>query len=154
MNQNINIRPADIIELEILETFHQKLIIAERPFDSTLANDPIEYYNLEELIQSNNAEVLVASIDDQLIGMGYAKIVESKSYLAHSHHCHMGCMYVEPIHRGKGVIQLIINKLMEWSKSRNITEVRLEVYDQNQSAKKAYEKIGFNAHMLEMRMKI
>jgi ribosomal protein S18 acetylase RimI-like enzyme len=35
-----------------------------------------------------------------------------------------------------------------------MTEVRLEVYEENEPAKKAYVKAGFTPNLLEMRLKI
>ena len=61
-------------------------------------------------------------------------------------------MYVEPEFRGKGVIRKIIDALQVWTISNNINEMRLDVYYNNSSAIKAYEKAGFQKHMIEMRM--
>ncbi len=46
----------------------------------------------------------------------------------------------------------IIETLKKWSIAQNITELRLEVYHDNIAAIKAYEKIGFTKHMIQMRM--
>jgi GNAT superfamily N-acetyltransferase len=43
-------------------------------------------------------------------------------------------------HRGKGVNAVIIEALKEWCRSQNITELRLDVYNDNPSAIRAYEK--------------
>ena len=61
-------------------------------------------------------------------------------------------MYVKPEFRGKGVIQNIIETLLQWSKNRGLEEARLEVYNDNVNAIKAYEKVGFKKHMIEMKM--
>ena len=50
-------------------------------------------------------------------------------------------MYVEPAYRGKGINQMIIAALKTWAYSRNVTELRLDVYHDNANAIKAYEKI-------------
>ena len=44
-----NIRTATLDDLETLYRFEQGIILAERPFDPTLAKDPISYYDLKEL---------------------------------------------------------------------------------------------------------
>jgi RimJ/RimL family protein N-acetyltransferase len=56
-----------------------------------------------------------------------------------------------PEYRGEGINKQIINALKNWATSQNITEFRLEVYYDNISAIKAYEKIGFSKYILEMR---
>jgi GNAT superfamily N-acetyltransferase len=63
-------------------------------------------------------------------------------------------MYVEPAHRGKGVNKKIIEALKHWALSQNITELRLDVYYHSESAIRAYEKVGFIRHMVDMRLGI
>ena len=92
-----------------------------------------------------------ASPTGKLIGSGYARIEASKHYLLHTRHAYLGFMYVVPEHRGKGVNQLIIEALKQWSLSQNITELRLDVYSENQPAINAYEKAGFTKYLIEMR---
>jgi ribosomal protein S18 acetylase RimI-like enzyme len=63
-------------------------------------------------------------------------------------------MYVKPEHRGKGVNKKVIAALQHWAIVRGITEFRLDVYNDNLPAVKAYEKIGFSKHLIEMRMEL
>jgi len=151
MNQ-ITVRKASLKDLDILFRFEQGVITAERPFDSTLKSVHINYYELEEMITAPHIEIVVAELNGGLIGSGYARIEKAKHYLQHTHHAYLGFMYVEPAHRGKGVNNKIIAALKTWAASQNITEFRLEVYADNLSAIKAYEKAGFSKHMVEMRM--
>ena len=44
--------------------------------------------------------------------------------------------------------------LKDWAVSQNITEFSLEVYYDNISAIKSYEKIGFSKYILEMRFNL
>ena len=62
-------------------------------------------------------------------------------------------MYVEPSHRGQGIIQRIIEELLVWSRGEGVTDFFLDVYTGNESAVRAYEKFGFKAHMLEMKLR-
>lgn len=148
----ITIRTATPADLPVLLKFEQGVIQAERPFDSTLKADPIHYYDIVELINAPHIEIVVAETDGKLIGSGYARIEKSKHYLKHPVHAYLGFMYVDPAHRGKGVNRQIIEKLKEWAIAQNITELRLDVYDGNESAIKAYEKVGFSKYMVNMRI--
>lgn len=151
---NVEIRPAAETEIEILLTFEQGIIEFERSFDKTLGEGTINYYDLEALIKSESSEVLVAVVNNEIVGSGYAKIIPAKPYLKHAEYAYLGFMYVKPDFRGKGINQKIIRKLINWAKSRNQTEVRLEVYDENVIAKNAYLKTGFTPNLLEMRLGI
>jgi len=149
--ENIIIRPASFADMDTLLRFEQGVITAERPFDPTLKDDPIRYYDLAGMIERQDIELLVAELNGRLIASGYARIEEAKIYLKHPKHAYLGFMYVEPAHRGKGLNQKIITALKKWAAERNINELRLEVYYDNLPAIKAYEKIGFSKLMIKMR---
>ena len=63
MTDDILIRTATQVDLPTLLAFEQGIITAERPYDKTLKPDPISYYDISELIASNDAEVAVAVAD-------------------------------------------------------------------------------------------
>lgn len=150
MNE-VKIRRASLDDLEQLMVFEQDLIKAERPFDPTLKPDPVNYYDLKSLLTSPLAEVVVAETGNKIIASGYARIDKSKPFLKHTHHAYLGFMYVVPEYRGQGINKRIIGALKNWAAIQNITEFSLEVYYDNISAIKAYEKIGFSRYSLEMR---
>ncbi len=147
----INIRKATHEDLEQLLIFEQGVITAERPFDTTLKPDPINYYDLKTMLTASHVYLVVAELDSKIIASGYARIEESKAYVKHEQYAYLGFMYVLPEHRGKGINKLIIDELKTWTASQGLTEIRLDVYYENESAIKAYEKIGFKKHMIEMR---
>jgi len=149
---NIHIRPATTADLPTLYIFEQGVIAAERPMDPTIREGSINYYNLPAMIANPDVHLLVAEQDGALIGSGYARIDPAdRIYLKYTHLAYLGFMYVDPAHRGKGVNQLIIAALSQWARSRNLTELRLEVYYTNESAIRAYEKSGFIRHLITMR---
>ena len=149
---NIKIRTATLNDIDILLEFEQGVIKAERPFDVTLDADPITYYNLEELILSDDASLVVAEIEGKIIGSGYALIKPARHYLNHEFYSYLGFMFTLPDYRGRGVNTKIIERLKQWSDSKGLKEMRLTVYDENHGAIRAYEKAGFKKHIIEMRL--
>lgn len=150
--KNFEIRSASLNDIEVLLQFEQGVIEAERPFDPSLAKDPITYYDLEDMISSEDAEVVVVVNDNEIIASGYAKIKEARHYLNHETYAYLGFMYTKPEFRGRGINRQVINTLKEWSNARGLKEIRLTVYEENIGAIKAYEKVGFKKHMIEMRI--
>ncbi|WEA02684.1 GNAT family N-acetyltransferase [Mucilaginibacter sp. SJ] len=149
------IRKATIEDLPVLLQFEQGIITAERPFDSTLKPDPISYYDLKGFITSADVQVLVAEIDGEIAGSGYARIKKTpENYYDFENYAYLGFMYVLPAYRGMGVNQAIIEELKKWAVEQGLTEIRLEVYNDNIGAIKAYEKAGFKKRMIEMRMRL
>lgn len=153
-SKNINIRPARIADLPKLEEFLQELVETERPFNPSLKDGEIFYYDITELISDKATEILVAEHNDQIVGCGYAQIRSGKAYEKHESFAHLGFMFVSPELRGNGINNLLLNELKKWITSQGITEVRLQVYDENEAAIKAYEKAGFKKLMTTMRCDI
>ena len=149
--EEIVIRKATINDLEELYHFEQGVIAAERPYDTTLKNELIHYYDLKEMIDASHVELIVAEANNKLVASGYARIEKAEPFLKHDSHAWLGFMYVHPDYRGKGINKKIMDVLKQWAFSKNVKELRLQVYFDNMSAIKAYEKIGFSKHMIEMR---
>ena len=150
----ITTRPATLDDLDVLLLFEQGVIAAERPFDPTLKADPIRYYDLKKMIEAAHIELLVAVSGDTIIGSGYARIETAKPFLQYEQYAYLGFMYVLPEYRGKGINRLIIDALATWAAGQNMTELRLEVYQNNTAAIAAYEKVGFEKLLIEMRKQI
>ena len=150
--EKITVRKATREDLSTLLRFEQGVITAERPFDETLKEGKIHYYDFSAMLESPDAEVMVAEMAGELVGSGYARIEDAKAYNRHSQHACFGFMYVLPEHRGKGVNAEIIKALKGWAAAKGITELRLDVYCENEAAIKAYEKAGFEKLLVNMRM--
>jgi RimJ/RimL family protein N-acetyltransferase len=148
------IREAKRTDLKILKKFEQDVIQFERPFAPNLKEDPISYYDLFDLMQRDDAQVLVGVADGRVVASGYALIKNSKPYFKEAKHAYLGFMYVEPEYRGKNINGEIVSRLLDWIKRKNLVEIQLEVYAENQSAIKAYAKAGFKPDLLKMRLNL
>ena len=146
------IRKATETDLPTLLEFEQAIVTAERPFDHTLKDGEIHYYDLTTMIGDENVQVVVAELAGEVIGSGYARMEWAKPYQQYEKYAYLGFMYVKSGYRGKGVNIAIVEVLKEWCRLKNITELRLEVYTDNQPALKAYEKAGFTPILLWMRL--
>lgn len=152
--EGLIIRDALQEDLSVLKAFEQELIKAERPFDPTIRPDPVSYYDLGEYVKSDNVKVVVADLGGKLVGSGYAFAKRARPYLDHEQYAYLGFMYTQPEFRGRGINQKIVEALMDWAKKNDLKEVRLTVYNENISAIKAYEKVGFQGHINEMRLRL
>ncbi len=148
----LEFREAVLSDLPILLTLEQAVVEAERPFNGQIQEVDPHYYDIPDLIQSNKAVLLVAESDGAIVATGYAQIRQSKQSLVHAQHAYLGFMWVAPAFRGQGLNQRLISRLMDWSKQRGIQDFYLDVYAGNQAAIKAYEKLGFEASLVEMKL--
>lgn len=146
------IRSATILDIEFLKKFEQGVISEERPFNPTLKKEETHYYDLEALIKSDDIEIVVAEVGNELIGCGFSRIETAPPYLSHDRFAYLAYMYVIPEFRRKGVNRQIIEALKSWSLSKDVDEFRLKVYVENVGAIEAYKQAGFKELTVEMRM--
>ncbi|WP_067038212.1 GNAT family N-acetyltransferase [Allomuricauda sp. CP2A] len=151
-SDEITIRKATLDDLPILLNFEQEIIKAERPFDVTIKEDPISYYDLKQMVLDEDACVLVAESEGKVVASGYAISKRARHYLDHEYYAYLGFMYTDPAYRGKGINAMIVEALKNWSTEKGLQEIRLTVYSDNLPAIKAYEKVGFKKHIIEMRL--
>lgn len=150
----VQLRTAHKNDIDILFEFERALIKFEREFNQDFEDTQFHYYDILELIDSPKSEVIVAIVDDEIVGSGYAKLKEPKSYMKHELYGHLGFMYVKPKFRRLGINQKIIVNLIEWVKGQGVNDVMLQVYAENTAAVNAYRKNGFEPNLLEMKRKI
>ncbi|MBL4636046.1 MAG: GNAT family N-acetyltransferase [Kofleriaceae bacterium] len=150
----MHIRKATQSDLPALLKFEQGIITAERHMDPTLKEGPINYYDLGEYLDATDTEVVVAETGGKLVGSGYGQIRKNRGCFKYPEYGSIGFMFVDEDYRGQAIAKQIIEHLNSWFASRNIEEVRLTVYDKNPGAIKAYEKAGFEKHLIEMRLNL
>lgn len=152
MSKTIQIRKAEREDLPTLLQFEQEIIKAERPFDVTIKEGPVSYYDLGQMVEDANALVVVAEADGKLVASGYAIPKKARHYLDHEWYAYLGFMYTYPEYRGLGINAKIVDELKQWSEQKGFKEIRLTVYSDNLPAIRAYEKVGFKKHIIEMRL--
>lgn len=139
----MNIRVATLEDVPSLLALEQNIIDSERPYDPYLREDNVTYYDIPGLISDSDSCLVVVESDSVIAGSGYAQIRVSRSCHSHQKHCYLGFIYLEPDYRGKSVGKLILDRLKEWGTGRNMQHFHLNVYSENKSAIRAYEKAGF-----------
>ena len=148
------VRKATEKDLPVLMDFMKGLVDAERPMDPTIKDGNVVYYDLSEIMKNEDSELYVVEFCNELVASGYAKIKDDRPYLKHDKQGYLGFMFVPEKHRGNGYNKLIMDVLLQWCKARNIDEIRLDVYEDNPSAIRAYEKVGLKKHLITMRMNL
>ncbi len=150
--KKITIREAVPEDLPVLLEFERCLIEAERPMDPTIREGDLHYYDIGEFISDPEVRVVVAEAEGQVVSSGYCKPKLARSYLDHEEFAHLGFMYTLPEYRGMGIIRMVIEDLRAWAYAKDLYEIRLTVYQNNDPALTAYEKAGFRKHLIEMRL--
>ena len=150
----MELRLAQTDDLPILLEFEQGVIAEERPYNDSIKTTDVNYYDLRDLLADPNTSLQLVEHDGRVVGCGYAQLRPSESAFVHDKHAFLGFMYVEPDVRGQGINKMIIESLISWSKDRGVYDFYLQVYVGNQAAIRAYEKVGFAAELIEMKLGI
>ncbi len=148
----MQIRQATLSDVNALLALEQAVVDAERPFNSAIKAQGARYYDIPALITDDDSYLLVAEDNGAIVATGYVQIRQSKPSLEHKVHGYLGFMYVAPAYRGMGLNKQIIDALMAWAESKQVFDFYLDVYADNRAAINAYEKVGFQSSMLEMKL--
>lgn len=155
MNLNrLIMREAQVDDYPSLAALEQKVIDAERPYNASLKEKDAYYYDIEKLISDRDSRLVVGEVSGDIIATGYVQVRHSKPALGHDNHGYLGFMYVAEEYRGLGLNKVILQDLINWGQQRGVTDFYLDVYAENNSAVRAYEKFGFRGSLLEMKLNL
>lgn len=97
----MKVRDANEADLKALYEFEEEIIYTERRFYSTLQDEDFHYYDFKDLIISQDVKIVVAEVDNEVVGSGFAQMKKAENYLKHAAYAYVGQLYVKPLHRGK-----------------------------------------------------
>ncbi|MDM1397300.1 GNAT family N-acetyltransferase [Myroides odoratimimus] len=153
----IHIRPAILEDIPQLQLLYQKQFVVMQEYqpDYFKADLPAIDF-LEETIQSDEWDFLVAVDQGKLIGMVALFIEQTLPYECFVPHKYLNFadIYVEPEYRSKGIGKQLIDAVKQWAKHRQVDYIELLVVEQNKRAYDLYLKEHFEPVHTVMRYKI
>lgn len=124
MYENIKITSMNSQDLEAIKN------ILNSDFD-----DFWNYNILKDELNNKNSRYLVAKLNNEVIGFAGIKIIIDEADIMN--------IVVKKDFRNKGIGSLLLEKLMDLSKSLNLNYISLEVNEKNISAIRLYKKFNF-----------
>ena len=91
----------------------------------------------------------VAAFDENCVPVGLCNSLMGFSTFKALPLCNIHDVYVKPSHRGCGIAPQMLKLIEEEARARGCCKLTLEVLSNNESAKKSYEKYGFQAYELD-----
>lgn len=154
--KNLIIRNADLKDLEIIQKLNNELFDLElKNYDTTLvkdwaiSNEGKKYF--EDLI--NNHFVVVALLDDEIVGYLAGTINEKGSY-ENIQYGEINNMFIKDSCRGYGVGKALVNEFKMYCKSKGINDLIVTASAKNKNAINFYKKNGFEEFNLTLTMNI
>ncbi|HLY52694.1 MAG TPA: hypothetical protein VKQ31_06765, partial [Steroidobacteraceae bacterium] len=77
-------------DLGALERFQQAVVDAERPFDPTLRDGPVCYYDIGPMLSRDDVLFLVAESEARAVGCGFAQVEAAEPFFKHRFHGYFG----------------------------------------------------------------
>jgi len=106
---------------------------------------------VKKLIRSKNALVLVAEVNEKIVGTMYGAIKKRPPIMKVRKFGHLGDAFILKKYRKQGVGKKLTEELMKWFKSKKIEFVELEVDVRNKIGLKSWKRLGFKPFMTKMK---
>lgn len=153
----IQIRPATVEDIPQLQLLYQKQfeVMQEYQPDYFKADLPAIDF-LEETIQSDAYDFLVAVDKNTLIGMVALFIEHTPPYECFVQHTYLNFadIYVDPAYRSLGIGKQLIDAVKQWAKNKQVDYIELLVVEQNKRAYDLYLKEHFEPVHTVMRYQL
>lgn len=153
------IRKATIDDLGLISGMQVKLALHERRTDKLLKQKGKIRFNTaritQRLITSSGGECFIAEIDHKPVGMCLVEILDNTArFSEYKKRGYISEIYVKSGYRRQGIGTRLMEEAIGWFKQNGLVDIRLKVFSLNINAMKAYDKMGFEDRMVEMRYKI
>ena len=152
----VEIRKATIKDLNMIRKLNNSLFELEyNNFDDTLKlNWPMEQEGEEYFTDMiNNEIVLVAQVDDKVVGYLAGSICEPISYITETF-AELDNMCINDEYMRCGIGTLLMQKFKEYCREKNIQNIRVTASAKNNRAIQFYIKNGFEDYNITLKYKI
>jgi ribosomal protein S18 acetylase RimI-like enzyme len=119
-------------------------------------NFPDAYTKTEEsikvILNNKTQKLFVAENEGMIVGVIYAILhsLPPDSNLKNKVFVMVDTLVVDKLYREKGLGRKLMDKVKEWAKNNDATEIKLNVWNFNKSAISFYEKLGYNIQSIRM----
>jgi ribosomal protein S18 acetylase RimI-like enzyme len=162
MEEKIIVRDADATDAPVIASLLRKMMAEEMEESGgyQISADENEWNHFHETIANNlkdeNFAYKVAEISGEIqkiVGISEARVLNRAFVYQPTLVLHIHSLYVERLHRRKGIGKSLLAAIMEWGREMKCEEVQLEVLENN-SAQKLYNKMGFHPFEHKMSRKL
>ncbi len=109
---------------------------------NSISTEKIQKY-LEEAITDKDCKVFVALIDQEIVGTIRATIKDAPSFYKDNKLGYTDDLVVKEEHRRNGIGGELINKTIEYYKSKGVSLIESKIYEFNKPSQALSEKNGF-----------
>jgi ribosomal protein S18 acetylase RimI-like enzyme len=142
------------IFMQIQRVDNSTLYLVEELFDQyrVFYHQPSNIQLARQFLQqrlSNNESVIFVALDNQngkIIPAGFTQLYPSYSSVRAQKNWILNDLYVEVMHRKQGIGRKLIEAAVQFAKEHGATFIQLETMQDNITAQRLYEAIGFEQY--------
>lgn len=127
-----------ISELKDADSLSQIVALLTQLRDREVDTDSVRN-DVEAIVSSDNRTILIAQIDDDIVGMAAVNIVIKVG----KREARIDEVVVDESARGTGLGQKLMEAAIDWAWSKNCDSVELTSRESREAANKLYQKLGF-----------
>ena len=98
---------------------------------------------LEALHQPTPETVILVAEEPPASPAGYVLVTTETDYFSGQLHAHIEIVAVTPAAEGHGLGRLLLESAEGWARQRGYTQITLNVFATNQTARAVYERLGY-----------
>jgi len=136
----MQVRRASIDDLETLVRFTSREALEAEP-DGTVP--PTLEAGVRKGLEDESAAMYWLLVDDDARPAGSVSALTEWSDWRAGYYWWIQSIYLEPSHRGRGLVRLLLDAVRDEMLRQSGLELRLYVHRRNQAARKAYARAGF-----------
>ena len=153
---NLKIRRATLNDVEAIVKLNEQLANYHRKIDKYYkpGSETRKVFRkyLLKIIRKRNVKIMVAEIDNKIIGYFIGKIEKAKPFIIPKKIGKISDVFVEEKYRRFGIGKIMFDELVQWFKKNKIKHIELCVDSKNEIGIKAWQKFGFKEFMKKMRL--
>jgi GNAT superfamily N-acetyltransferase len=153
---DFDIRPATERDLDALYGCWHAFAVAMAdmdPYDELADRDrraPQDEYRREALADDDRRVLVGTDETDTIAGYVTAEREPSPPVFARGDRVNVGELYVRPPHRGEGLADRLLDRVVAWGRDRGCERLSLSVNVDNERARAFYERRGFEPRRLKL----
>jgi ribosomal protein S18 acetylase RimI-like enzyme len=107
---------------------------------------------LTERITSDDDIVWIVEKDSKAVGLLVGSTWNEPTIKEHALVGELSSIYLDPEIRGKGIGTELIQRFKKWAEEKNVTRLVITASSLNEKAIALYKKMGFEDHLIKLRM--
>ncbi len=146
---NLKIEKATLKDIALIDNFMKKQAMDEKKFIRFNKKKVFSFYSVSDIkkvLTSSNCIMLLAKVNDQVVGCGLARIEEAPKWSKYKKSGYLGMLYVDKKYRRQGIAKAIREARIKWLKSKGIKLLECLVLANNFPAIAFAQKTGFKSN--------